>query len=86
MSPQSGDVLVLTTRGSRGLAWVAAIPHWLYFTHLRVNDRVWNRVIIWTSGVGCFLAVLGIVRGSFNSGGHLLRPQQPCLPAFRIPG
>jgi len=63
ISPQSGEVLVLTTRGTRALAWVAAIPHWLYFTNLRVNDRLWNRVIIWTSGIGCFLALLGMVLG-----------------------
>src|SRR6185503_16012659 len=63
MSPQSGDVVVLTTRASRALAWVAAIPHWLYFTPLRVNDRLWNRVIIWTSGIGCFLALFGIALG-----------------------
>jgi hypothetical protein len=63
MSPQSGEVLVLTTRGSRALAWVAAIPHWLYFTQLRVNDRLWTRVVVWTSGIGCFLALFGIVLG-----------------------
>jgi hypothetical protein len=51
------------TRRSRALAWVAAIPHWLYFTPLRVNDRLWNRVIIWTSGIGCFLALFGIALG-----------------------
>ena len=63
LSPQSGDVVVLTTRASRALAWVAAIPHWLYFTPLRVNDRLWTRVIIWTSGIGCFLALFGIALG-----------------------
>jgi uncharacterized iron-regulated membrane protein len=63
ISPQSGEVVVLTTRGSRALAWVAAIPHWLYFTPLRVNDRLWTQVIIWTSVAGCVLAVIGIVLG-----------------------
>jgi uncharacterized iron-regulated membrane protein len=63
LSPESGEVLVLTTRATRALAWVAAIPHWLYFTPLRVNDRLWNRVIIWTSVIGCFLALLGIILG-----------------------
>jgi hypothetical protein len=63
LSPRSGDVLVLTRRGSRALAWVAAIPHWLYFTPLRARDRLWTRVIIWTSAAGCFLALIGIVLG-----------------------
>jgi hypothetical protein len=63
LSPQTGEVLVLTTRATRALAWVAAIPHWLYFTSLRVNDQMWNRAIVWTSAVGCFLAILGIALG-----------------------
>src|SRR5262249_46380926 len=63
ISSQSGEVLVLTTRASRALAWVAAIPHWLYFTPLRVNDRLWTRVVIWTSGIGSVLALIGIVLG-----------------------
>ena len=83
ISPQSGDVLLLTTRGSRALAWVAAIPHWLYFTQLRVNDRLWNRVIIWTSGIGCFLAVLGIVLGIIQF--RWSRPPHATTLSARIP-
>jgi hypothetical protein len=63
LSPQSGDVSVLTTRGSRALAWVAAIPHWMYFTALRTNDRLWRQVVLWASGLGCVLALAGIILG-----------------------
>src|SRR5438093_7011633 len=29
ISEQNGEVAVMTTRGSRAVAWVSAIPHWL---------------------------------------------------------
>ena len=63
VSPESGEVTLLTTRGSRALAWVSAIPHWLYFTPLRVRQNLWTQTIIWTSVVGCILAILGITLG-----------------------
>ena len=32
-----GELVVLTSRGSRWLAAVGAIPHWLYFAPLRLR-------------------------------------------------
>jgi uncharacterized iron-regulated membrane protein len=75
VSPGSGEVVILTTRGTRALAWVSAIPHWLYFRALRVNDEWWTRAIIWTSGVGCFLALIGIILGLVQF--RRLRPHVP---------
>jgi len=63
VSAARGEVGLLTTRGTRALAWVAAIPHWLYFTSLRSNGPLWSRVVIWSSGIGTLLALLGIVVG-----------------------
>jgi len=60
VSEQSAEVGLQTTRSTRGLAWVAAIPHWLYFTPLRVRGELWTQVVIRTSGVGAVLAALGI--------------------------
>ena len=51
---------LLTTRASRALAWVSAIPHWLYFTPLRVRQTLWTNTILWTARLGCVLAILGI--------------------------
>jgi hypothetical protein len=63
VSPRSAEVAVLTTRSSRALAWVSTNPHWLYFAALRSNsDLGWN-VVVWTSGIGCILALFGIVIG-----------------------
>jgi hypothetical protein len=61
VSEESGEVELMTTRGSRALAWVAAIPHWMYFAPLRVKDQMWRQIVLWTSGVGAVLAVLGII-------------------------
>jgi len=63
VSEARAEVGLVTTRGTRALAWVAAIPHWLYFTSLRSNGPLWNRVVIWSSGIGTILALLGIVVG-----------------------
>jgi hypothetical protein len=63
VSPDSAEIVVLTTSATRALAWVAAIPHWLYFTKLRVNDDLWRQVVLWMSGLGSILALLGIVLG-----------------------
>ena len=63
ISPESGEVVLLTTRANRALAWVSAIPHWLYFTPLRVKQNLWTNTILWTAGLGCVLAILGITLG-----------------------
>ena len=59
--PATGDVSVLTTRKSRALAWMGTIPHWLYFTALRVDQALWYRLVVWTSTIACVLAVLGLM-------------------------
>ena len=61
VSESLGEVIVRTTRASRALAWVAAIPHWLYFAPLRLNDGLWRQVILWTSGLGTLSAAIGLV-------------------------
>lgn len=63
VSENSAEVGLVTTRGTRALAWVAAIPHWLYFTKLRANGELWTRVVDWSSGIGAVLALLGIIVG-----------------------
>ena len=63
VSPRTAEVVMLTTRRSRALAWLGAIPHWFYFTALRANQPLWYDVVVWTSTLGCLLAVLGLVLG-----------------------
>lgn len=73
VSGQTGDITVMTTRGTRALAWVGAIPHWLYFSALRSNGALWSQIVIWASLLGCIVAlaglILGIVRMRFRKAG-----------------
>lgn len=61
VSPRLGEVVLETTRSSRLLAWLGAIPHWLYFTALRTQPLLWSRIVIWLSTLGSVLAVLGLI-------------------------
>ena len=60
-SRDSGQVELVTDRASRALAWAGAIPHWFYFTPLRLNQPVWYWTVVWVSVIGCVMAVLGLV-------------------------
>ena len=74
VSKVTGEVVQYTTRESRIGAYFGAIPHWLYFTPLRRNGRVWNKVVIWSSGIGAVTSLLGLIVGIWIS-----------LPIVRIP-
>ena len=61
VSGNTGDVVQATTRATRTWAYLGAIPHWFYFTPLRKHGPTWNRVVVWSSGIGTGAAVLGMV-------------------------
>jgi hypothetical protein len=80
VEPRIGEVVNVTTRQSRLLAWTGAIPHWLYFTALRANQPLWYRLVVWTAAAACLLAVLGLVLGVPQ-----LRKSRPFRLATSIP-
>ena len=61
VSGTTGETVVLTTRNGRALAWISAIPHWLYFEGLRKNSWLWRQVILWTSGPATVAALIGLI-------------------------
>jgi hypothetical protein len=61
VQPRTGEVSLMTTRNQRIWAWLGVIPHWLYFTPLRVNQPFWYEIMVWTSAIAGLVAVLGIV-------------------------
>jgi hypothetical protein len=67
VSPRTGEVTMVTTRKGRALAWISTIPHFLYFSGLRANQPVWYQLVVWSSGLVCALAVLGLVLGIVQS-------------------
>jgi hypothetical protein len=56
-------VVLATTRRDRTLAWIGVIPHWMYFSWLRVNQPLWYQIVVWTSAISCVVALLGLVLG-----------------------
>jgi hypothetical protein len=61
VSATSAEVVNVTTRRSRALAWISAIPHWLYFAWLRSQDRLWRQVVLWTAGLAVVSSFIGLV-------------------------
>ena len=83
VSERNAEVAVVTTRGSRALAWVGAIPHFLYFAPLRLNQPLWRQVVLWTSGIGIGLALLGIVLGIVQL--RIAKPLTSSRSGFHVP-
>ncbi len=63
ISSRTGDALQFTDKDSRFWAWLGAIPHWVYFTPIRENSKVWSDVVIWLSGLGSIMCLAGLVAG-----------------------
>jgi PepSY-associated TM region len=63
VSRATGEVVQRTTRASRIGAYFGAIPHWLYFTRLLRNRSVWSQAVVWLSGTGTVMALLGLIAG-----------------------
>jgi len=83
VSASTGDVVQYTTRDSRLAAYLGAIPHWLYWTPLRKNGKTWNRVVVWASGIGTSVGLLGLIAGSVmysSTGRYRYRAQPSRIP------
>ena len=65
VSQALGEVVQYTTTASRVGAYLGPIPHWFYITPLRKHGPEWSRIVIWSSGIGTFAAILGIVIGAW---------------------
>jgi hypothetical protein len=61
VSLRAAEVVQATTRSDRTKAWIATIPHWLYFSALRQNQPLWYRVVVWLAALVCLLATLGLL-------------------------
>lgn len=60
---ETGEVVQDTNGHERFWNRLGAIPHLLYPTVLRENPPLWNEVVIWSSAIGCFLVITGMVIG-----------------------
>lgn len=63
VSRNAGEVVQYTTTSSRIGAYLGSIPHWLYFTPLRLRETLWSNIVIYASGIGTIMALLGLIVG-----------------------
>ena len=76
----TGDVAMVTTRRSRALAWIGAIPHWFYLPALRIDRPLWEAVIVWTSAGGCLIAFAGLLLGVTQFRWRRTQHDRPRIP------
>ncbi len=63
VSSHTGEVILDTDAKTRFWAWFGAIPHWLYLRAIRVYAEEWRLGVIWASGIGTVMSILGIAVG-----------------------
>jgi uncharacterized iron-regulated membrane protein len=63
LSSLTGEVILRTTTQSRMIAWIGAIPHWLYIRAIRVYAEEWRLGVIYFSALGAVMSLLGIAAG-----------------------
>jgi uncharacterized iron-regulated membrane protein len=63
VSSRDGRAVQMTTARVRLWNWLGAVPHWIYFSALRSHPAAWTQVVVWTSSVGCFLTITGLIAG-----------------------
>jgi uncharacterized iron-regulated membrane protein len=68
VSGTAGQIVTWTTAEHRFWNWLGTIPHFLYFQSLRIQQQVWSQTVIWTSLLGTFLTVIGIILGVVQFG------------------
>ena len=76
----TAEVAMVTTRRSRALAWIGAIPHWFYLPVLRIDRPLWEAVIVWTSAIGCLIAIAGLLLGLIQFRWRRTQRTQPRIP------
>lgn len=55
-----GEIVQNTTAHERFWNWLGSIPHWIYFSALRIHQETWRQVVLWPSGIGIIGAVAGV--------------------------
>jgi len=63
ISQRDGMAVQRVTVHERFWNWFGAIPHWLYFTPLRQNGRLWSGVMVYLALAGVVLVLLGLAAG-----------------------
>jgi uncharacterized iron-regulated membrane protein len=63
VAQRSGELVLDTRAWERGWNWLGSVTHWLYFTPLRIDGKLWREVVLWSSGAALALVLLGLALG-----------------------
>lgn len=63
ISSRTGEIVQLTTAGSRLWGYLGAVVHWIYPTALRQYTSTWYYLVVTLSLIGCFLTLTGLYVG-----------------------
>lgn len=83
VTANGGEVVLKTTASGRLWGGAGAVLHWLYFTPLRRNERLWNEVIVWLSIAGTVMCLVGLAWGLWRLApkrGYRLRRERHWSP------
>ena len=63
VSVNGAEAVTATTRRGRVMAWLGAIPHWLYPALLRRHVRAWSWLVIVIAALGTIMSLAGVAIG-----------------------
>lgn len=63
ISAKTGSIVQQTNFKKRFLAYIGAIPHWIYIKSLRIKASLWVDVVVWLSTIGLIVSITGIFAG-----------------------
>ncbi len=63
VSSKTAEVVQVTTRRTRLLAWAGAIPHWIYPIALRRHAATWRWLVIGIAALGALGSLSGLLLG-----------------------
>ena len=63
LSQRTGELVLITTQRERLLAWLGAIPHWIYPAALRRAREFWRYLVVGLAGMALVMSLSGLVVG-----------------------
>jgi hypothetical protein len=63
VSQKTGEVVMKTDRQSRFWGFLGPVLHQWYFTSLRRNNDLWDKLILWASVLGSLMCLTGLIAG-----------------------
>jgi hypothetical protein len=82
VSEKTGEVVMVTTRRERALAWLGPIVHWMAPEILRTKVAAWRQTVLWLSVAGTVLAITGLLIGAlrYRRRGYVLKGRPGTQP------